>query len=88
MGTVDDNLSEKLHAAIAQVLGEDDGTLVNKWVLVVESVHDAGRVCAYLSSEGMMTWEVIGMTEAASEYARAQLTMDYAAMIDDLDDDD
>lgn len=84
---MEENLSEKLHTAIANVLGEHAGTLVNKWVLVVESVQDEGRMCAYISSEGLMTWEVIGMAEATSEYARAQLTLDYMSMVDDDEED-
>lgn len=80
---MDENLTEKLHSAISDVLGEHSGALVNKWLLVVETVHDDGRMSSYIGSEGLMTWEVIGLAETASHYARTQLTMDYEIVDDD-----
>lgn len=85
---MDDETNARLDAAIREVIGAD-GSLVNKWVVVVDTLRADGRACAYLASDDMMAWEVIGMAEAASEYARLQLAEAEIEFLDvDGDDDD
>jgi hypothetical protein len=85
---MDEQITEALDAAIRDVIGKD-GSLVNKWVVVVDTLRPEGRACAYLASDDMMSWEVIGMAEAASEYARLQLVeAEIESLLDEEDEDE
>lgn len=82
--------------AVQQVLAElfrqgERGAIVTRWVLTVERYTDEGRATAYLAAPDMQSWEVVGMSEMASEYARVQASvgmMDemYSVGYDDGDD--
>lgn len=83
-----ESLSDEVHAAISEVYRKR-GALVSRWSSAIEAVHDDGsRTTAYLASPSMEIWEVIGMSEAASEHARTQLQMNVFSNAYDDDEDE
>lgn len=51
---------EKIHKALCEIFGENE-TLVNRWILVVETVDEDGKDMDFVSSDYMETWESIGL---------------------------
>lgn len=85
-----ESLSEEINAAISEVYRQR-GAFVSRWTCVVDGVYEDGaRATAYLAAPSMEFWEVIGMSEAASEHARTQLQLNYInnAYGDEDDDED
>lgn len=84
-----DGLAELLHAAISQVFEDREGNMVNRWVLGVELIRDDGvRGNTFLASEDMRPWEVIGMHETGSEYARMIMTTEYMELMYESDEEE
>ena len=76
------NLTDVLHEAITNALKDmDGGAVVTRWVLSVERYTGDGRSIAHVAAPDMHSWEVIGMAEMASEYARVQAT---AGLLDEM----
>lgn len=83
-----ESLSDDINAAICEVYRKR-GALVSRWSCVVDGVYEDGsRATAYLAAPTMEIWEVIGMSEAASEHARTQLQMNYISNTYDDDDEE
>ena len=83
-------LTEKMHAAISEALKDTDGgAIVTRWVLSVERYTADGKSVAFIAAPDMQQWEVIGMSEMASEFARIQASAGFLDDIyADLDDED
>lgn len=69
--TVEDNC-EKVNAALSEIVLADDGSLVTKWVLVIEvvNVNDELPNLWMMSSENMTSWQSKGMLMHALDRER------------------
>lgn len=70
--TIDDNC-EKVNAALSEIVAADDGSLVTKWVLVIEvvNVNDELPNLWMMSSENMTSWQSKGMLMHALDRERS-----------------
>lgn len=85
------NLAGLLNDAISSVIADlGGGAIVTRWVLSVERfTSDGERSTAHIAADGMQSWEVVGMCEMASEYARVHASAGLIEeMYSDLDDND
>lgn len=69
--TVEDNC-EKVNAALSEIVLADDGSLVTKWVLVIEviNVNEELPNLWMMSSENMTSWQSKGMLMHALDRER------------------
>lgn len=85
------DLVSRIHGALSEIFAEleDGDVLLNRWVLIVDSVESGGRACHYLASEGTATWEVAGLANAAKTYADTQMSEGFIEhLIGELNGDD
>lgn len=80
---------EKIDRALREIFG-DEGALVNKWVLITESLPEHGKDLDCTSNEDMESWECLGLLRAVQIVVEDQLLSEsYGAshMMDDEDDE-
>lgn len=76
---IDPKISYEIHEALSEIFHDSDNpALLNRWILMSESIFEGGTSVAYITSPGLSTWEVLGMVEATKIVARANMETMYA----------
>jgi hypothetical protein len=74
MGVVGDKLHREVDAALSQVIGQNEGSIVSRWIVLAETVDQAGdRGVWQLSSARSTPWDTLGLLEYAVSEERANL---------------
>lgn len=80
---IEPDISYKIHEALSNAMNED-GTFLNRWIVMAEHIYEGGATVAYVTSPGLGTWEVLGMVEATKIVATEHMLGQY----DDDDDEE
>lgn len=77
----EEDMQARVHKALCIALGDDGDSLITRWVLSVERYTPEGKATIYIAAPDMASWEIVGMSEMASELARVQFT---TAVVEDM----
>lgn len=75
-------MEEKIHAALSQIIAEEEPSMVTKWVCLVEAVtgDTGGKILWTMTSDQVSAWDTTGMLKHGLLIQEAQIL---AAMIAD-----
>lgn len=75
---LDLQLSYDIHEALSTVLHDEESPgILNRWILMAETLFEGGSSVAYITSPNLSNWEVLGMVQATKVIAENNLLAGY-----------
>lgn len=78
---------EQIHKALADINAQR-GALVNRWVLVIETLDEDGKDIDFISSDSIETWEAIGLLRTVQVVLEDRAAFEAAAANANWGEDD
>lgn len=72
-----DKIRDKVAAALADAVSEQEASVVSRWVVMVELIDDEGPGLVKVSSDGTPSWVAIGMLSAGLSLYQGQAYADF-----------
>ncbi len=72
-----DSVNDRVHAALSEIIRDEQASMVSKWVVLAEVIGDDGVAQLWsLTSDRLSMWDRIGMVEFHSRLIRPEIDDD------------